>query len=256
MSVLRSINDFQPASSADSLMDHRQSSQVSRAISSVAREVPPQTRLAVIEHRPLARDCLIASISEQTGWSISGYASLDDWLQSSAAAADVVLLSCAAPPKQGQGATLFKSIAEKSPESRIVVLCDDEELDPILQTIEAGAAGYIPTSLPLSVAMEAIRLVLAGGIYLPAASLFSERRSGGLPKATPQALVGIFTKRQVAVIDGLCKGKLNKVIAHELKMRESTVKVHVRNIMKKLNARTRTEVAYIISDLLSAGPKE
>jgi DNA-binding NarL/FixJ family response regulator len=60
----------------------------------------------------------------------------------------------------------------------------------------------------------------------------------------------MFTRRQVAVIDALRKGKANKIIAYELNMCESTVKVHVRNIMKKLNARNRTEVAYLANELL------
>jgi DNA-binding NarL/FixJ family response regulator len=52
------------------------------------------------------------------------------------------------------------------------------------------------------------------------------------------------------VIDALRRGKPNKIIANELNMRESTVKVHVRNIMKKLNATNRTQVAYLATRLL------
>jgi DNA-binding NarL/FixJ family response regulator len=56
-----------------------------------------------------------------------------------------------------------------------------------------------------------------------------------------------FTVRQNAVLQALRQGKANKIIAYELNMRESTVKVHVRNIMRKLKARNRTEVAYLTS---------
>jgi DNA-binding NarL/FixJ family response regulator len=52
------------------------------------------------------------------------------------------------------------------------------------------------------------------------------------------------------VIDALRRGKANKIIAYELSMCESTVKVHVRNIMKKLNAKNRTEVAYLANELM------
>jgi DNA-binding NarL/FixJ family response regulator len=61
---------------------------------------------------------------------------------------------------------------------------------------------------------------------------------------------GLFTTRQAAVIEALRRGKPNKIIAYELKMRESTVKVHVRNIMKKLKATNRTQVAYLATQLL------
>nr|WP_246482341.1 LuxR C-terminal-related transcriptional regulator [Methylopila capsulata] len=60
-------------------------------------------------------------------------------------------------------------------------------------------------------------------------------------------MAGRFTARQAAVVDALRQGKANKIIAYELNMRESTVKVHVRNIMRKLKAKNRTEVAFMTS---------
>jgi DNA-binding NarL/FixJ family response regulator len=100
-----------------------------------------------------------------------------------------------------------------------------------------------------------MRLVLAGGVFVPASSLIAARlapnkTSNGAPQAN-----GMFTARQVAVIEAVRRGKANKIIAHELNMRESTVKVHVRNIMKKLKARNRTEVAYMTSALLEQQPE-
>ena len=70
--------------------------------------------------------------------------------------------------------------------------------------------------------------------------------SGG-QEARP--LAGMFTLRQAEVVQALRRGKANKIIAYELNLRESTVKVHIRNIMKKLKATNRTEVAYKINDL-------
>ena len=60
-----------------------------------------------------------------------------------------------------------------------------------------------------------------------------------------------LSSREKDVLEGLVAGKANKIIAYELNMRESTVKVHVRNIMKKLHATNRTEVAYLASRLLT-----
>ena len=65
-----------------------------------------------------------------------------------------------------------------------------------------------------------------------------------------QAGAGQIPSRQAAVIEALRRGKANKIIAYELNMRESTVKVHVRNIMKKLKATNRTEVAYIANEMM------
>lgn len=63
-----------------------------------------------------------------------------------------------------------------------------------------------------------------------------------------------FTARQSAVAEGLRRGKANKIIAYELNLCESTVKVHIRNIMKKLGATNRTEVAYKIGDMIHTKP--
>jgi DNA-binding NarL/FixJ family response regulator len=60
-----------------------------------------------------------------------------------------------------------------------------------------------------------------------------------------------FTARQAAVADRLRRGKPNKLIAYELNMCESTVKVHIRNIMKKLRASNRTEAGYKLNAMIS-----
>jgi DNA-binding NarL/FixJ family response regulator len=66
-------------------------------------------------------------------------------------------------------------------------------------------------------------------------------------KAVLPERTGVFTHRQLQVVEAIKKGKPNKIIAYELNMCESTVKVHVRTIMKKLHARNRTQVAYLYS---------
>jgi DNA-binding NarL/FixJ family response regulator len=62
-----------------------------------------------------------------------------------------------------------------------------------------------------------------------------------------------FTSKQMAVSEALRRGKANKIIAYELNMCESTVKVHVRNVMKKLRAKSRAEAAYILNEKLAGG---
>ena len=112
--------------------------------------------------------------------------------------------------------------------------------------------GYVPTSLSIAVAMQAIELACAGGVYVPASSLIAAHRLQESPSTAVQKSNGLFTARQAAVVEALQRGKPNKIIVYELKMRESTVKVHVRKIMKKLHATNRTEVAYKTILLLNA----
>jgi DNA-binding NarL/FixJ family response regulator len=91
-------------------------------------------------------------------------------------------------------------------------------------------------------------LAVAGGTFIVAGNSFS---SSVPVDNTPRQkeLSRMFTLRQAEVVQALRKGKANKIIAYELNLRESTVKVHIRNIMKKLKATNRTEVAYKLNDL-------
>ena len=101
------------------------------------------------------------------------------------------------------------------------------------------------------IAIEAVRFVLAGGTYVPMDCLLGRDWSGDA-SSQPAPMSDLVTARELAVIRAIQKGKSNKVIAYELNMCESTVKVHVRRIMKKLKAKNRTEVA--INALVAGSP--
>jgi DNA-binding NarL/FixJ family response regulator len=129
-----------------------------------------------------------------------------------------------------------------------ILLSDSENPDRIVEALEQGARGYIPTSVAFDVAIKAMRLVRAGGIFVPASSLTVKHSSDG---STANQIGDIkLTPRQVAVVEALRRGKANKIIAYELNMRESTVKVHVRNIMRKFKATNRTEIAFKANRML------
>jgi DNA-binding NarL/FixJ family response regulator len=134
--------------------------------------------------------------------------------------------------------------------ARIVLLSDVEAADNVIGAMRRGIAGYVPTSLSLKIAAEAIRLVLAGGTFVPASALTISSRPE--PVRTKEMFNGAngsapirFTLRQNQVVRHLWEGEANKAIAHELGMSEGTVKVHIKNIMKKLHATNRTQVVLI-----------
>jgi DNA-binding NarL/FixJ family response regulator len=148
-------------------------------------------------------------------------------------------------------------------------LCDVDCFESIAAAFESGARGYIPTAnTTLELAIEIMRLVKAGGTFVPPSSLSLRRvtrhsetagataqgtlvPSSGLPfgkitrhgEAAGAIASSQFTPRQMAVLEYLKLGKTNKTIAHELGISESTVKVHLRSIMKKMKATNRTEAA-------------
>ena len=145
-----------------------------------------------------------------------------------------------------QNLGLFQRAPSLAP---IVVLAQIDTPENIVRTMRQGVAGYIPMSLSLKVAAEAVRLVLAGGIFMPASAL--PAIGSGLNSANgfahgPAAL----TPRQMEVLRHLWLGEQNKTIAHELHMSEGTVKVHVKHIMKKLHAHNRTQVALMTRQMM------
>lgn len=145
------------------------------------------------------------------------------------------------------------SIRESSPDARIAIISDREESADILAAFRCGANGYIPTSTEPFVALQALSFVLAGGSFFPPNVLLAKDRNIA-PKAYPQSekmhangVETMFSPSQLRVLNQLKEGQSNKLIARNLRLCEATVKLHVRQIMRKLGASNRTQVAIFCS---------
>jgi DNA-binding NarL/FixJ family response regulator len=221
----------------------------------VETSAPPYAQASIvivlIEKRALVRDYLTRALELTRGFSVVAHASVEDWVDvSKDTQASIILLSAAGGISDPGTKSSLTALWELRPPLPVVVLSDVEDAGQIVDALAAGVHGWIPTSLSLDVAAHAIRLVNAGGTFVPARSLLAMENSS--PQAQ-QLRNSIFTPRQLAVIEAVRRGKANKIIAYELNMRESTVKVHVRNIMKRLNCRNRTEVAFKFHELIKSG---
>jgi DNA-binding NarL/FixJ family response regulator len=225
-------------------------------------ESPPlQTATAeiivVIDQRVLFRDCLARCLkTANPDCIVLPFAGVSDWL----AAADghpvpAVIVLCVQDRKSldAQIDRELSVLASHGIDIPVVIISDAEDMNHVVAALEHGARGYIPTSVTLDVAVEAMRLVEAGGTFAPASSMISWKRTGEAGPNQNGHTKELFTARQAAVLAVLRQGKANKSIAHELNMREGTVKVHIRNIMKKLKAKNRTEVAILAHELFADG---
>ena len=138
-------------------------------------------------------------------------------------------------------------------EARVIVLSDKDDVAEINRALAHGVRGYIPTSVECEVAVAALRFISAGGTFVPANTLrATAARPDDQPDVERQGRYGRtnLTPRELSVIDLLRQGKPNKLIARQLDMQENTVKVHVRNILRKLNAANRTHAALVANRLL------
>lgn len=215
------------------------------------------SHLIIIDHRALDRECLARSIRSQgVEWDVVTFGSIQEWKskRDRKATTSAILLSLGGRKfSETSMADEIRSLSAEFTNVPVVVLAESDNLTQILKALELGARSYIPTSVGIEVCVEAIRLAIAGGTFVPVNSVRTLRQALESGEGTVNPVAGIFTARQAEVADALRRGKANKIIAYELNLRESTVKVHVRNIMKKLKATNRTEVAFKISDLFAEG---
>jgi len=161
---------------------------------------------------------------------------------------DLLLLDLLMP-----GMDLVKSvnhICARWPDLPVIVISVREDMQTIREALRSGAMGYIPKSSSPDVTMNAIRLVLSGGIYVPPDALqlgsgysTSEEEISDDVGNTSDDKRGQhgLTTRQVEVMDLISEGRSNKEIAGELGLTPGTVKMHLSRIYKVLGVKSRTE---------------
>jgi DNA-binding NarL/FixJ family response regulator len=159
---------------------------------------------------------------------------------------DIILLDLNLPTMSGIPA--LKAWRARFPSIPVIVLSGTTDPQTMLAAINAGAAGFIPKSSTNHVFLSAMRLVLAGGKYLPTQILSNvERRAKNAQRSTPETLSGgrtvDLTGRQVEVLRLIAKGASNKVICRELGLADRTVKAHVTGILRALKVTSRTQAA-------------
>ena len=130
----------------------------------------------------------------------------------------------------------------------VAIISELDEPSIAIEAIQYGCRGYLPTSLSLEMTVVAIQFMLGGGTFLPASVISYCTANRVLPLANTAVDVASSvrlptTNREREVIRLLRLGRPNKMIAHELGISESTVKIHIRNIMHKLGATNRTQAA-------------
>jgi len=122
----------------------------------------------------------------------------------------------------------------------VVVLSGSESYDDMQRALRAGARGFMPKTITASVMMCALRVVLAGGIYVPPEMMRMEAVAA--QNTSDPSGLGL-TPRQLDVLALLIKGKTNKSIAKELGIAETTVTAHLTEVFRVLKVNNRTEAA-------------
>ena len=183
---------------------------------------------------------LLSDLNEDLVFSEAGTCSEAlDTLQTDGA--DLALLDLSMPGSQGLSA--LKEIRQNYPSIPIAVLSGLDDPKLIREAIEEGASGFVPKSSTSEVLIAALRLILAGGVYLPQAALQNAADTAGAVMETPPD-ASLLSARQTQVLLGAIQGKPNKIIASDLDIAEGTVKTHLSAAFKVLGVHNRTEAVY------------
>ncbi len=193
-------------------------------------------RVLCVDDHPIVRDGIAAIISLQPDMILAGAAgtggeALERFVK---LRPDVTLVDLQLPDMSGFD--VIKKIRDKFPNARIIVLSSHEGDVDIQRALEAGAQGYVAKGIVRGELFETIRSVHAGKRRIPAALA---------QKLAEHMADEAISPRELDVLSLMAAGKRNKEIASELSIAEDTVKMHVRNILSKLQVNDRTEAVTI-----------
>jgi DNA-binding NarL/FixJ family response regulator len=165
----------------------------------------------------------------------------------------MILLDLALPDMPGLDALTL--IRDRYPSVPVVVLSAKEDRASVLEAINRGAMGYIPKTSDSTLLVNALRLVLAKGVYIPPSALANSQKWG--ESATQTSLqdnnamlrdLGL-SERQIEVLGLLVQGMPNKLIARKLNLGEPTIKTHVAACLRALNVSNRTQAVLAVGRL-------
>lgn len=219
------------------------------------------TRFLIVEDHPLFREALESAVClANPEAEIFQATSIDEAIHvlTSTHQIDLVLLDLSMPGTTGLSGVM--RVRKAFPKTPIVIVSGYEDLQIVRSVLAIGVSGYIPKSTSRRELANAIGEVLRGTIYLP--RHYRDAARTRRPKVDNRDLLKRLhdlTPQQLRVLDMLRKGLQNKQIAYELKICETTVKVHVSDILRKLNVFSRTnaiiEIAKIdFSSLVGGAP--
>lgn len=223
-------------------------------------------KILIADDHRLVIEAVKAKLSElEPGIEFVLAMSVDELLAGATDELDLALIDLNMPGADGQAH--IDEIRRRHPAVPVIVLSGYEDPAIMRSALERGVLGFIPKAYSPEVMLSAVRLVLAGGVYVPPMMLTAlppgivagvvpspggEPRASGASSQTLEHLRSVLTERQVEVLQLLSQGKPNKLIGRSLGISEGTVKIHLAAIFRALNVRNRTEAVVAAQALTEA----
>ncbi len=196
-------------------------------------------RLLIADDHELLRDTLVLFLQGEAGFEVETagtYAQACDRIMTQGPY-DLILLDLNMPGMNGLNG-LREAIALKGGQ-RVALISGQATQAIVQEALDAGAAGFVPKSMPANSLINAVKFMANGEQFAP----IDFMKPGA--DAAKHPLAERLTTRELQVLKGLTEGKSNKEIGRDLDIQEPTVKLHMKTLYRKLGAANRTQAAMI-----------
>lgn len=196
-------------------------------------------KILIADDQELVRETIAAFLRQDSGFSVNIAKDLGSALAAVKADGpfDLVMLDYMMPGMNGlEGLAAMRAAV---PGTAVAILSGTASRAVAEQALAEGAAGFLPKTMSTKSLVAAARFMAAGEVYAPMMQTADRTGSFGTSAASP------LTPRELDVLRRLCRGMANKEIARDLDLQEVTVKLHVKTLYRKINARNRTHAAMI-----------
>ena len=209
-------------------------------------------RVLLVDDHTLFRSGIKALLTRDPAFEVVGEAAdgLEGAKRAKSSQPDIVLLDLHMPGVGGRDALAL--IHEEAPSARVLMLTVSEDGDDLLDTLRAGATGYLLKNIDAQMLIDGIKRAAEGDSVI-APRMTSKLVDGVKRSSAAAAETEKLSARELEILAALARGASNKHIARELSLAESTVKIHVQHILRKLNLTSRVQAAvYAVEQGLAA----
>lgn len=197
-------------------------------------------RILIADDHDLVRDTLSAYLSNEGAADVTSARTLDEAMDvcKDDSPFDLVVLDYNMPGMDGlSGLTRALDETKGTP---VAILSGNAPHSVAQEAIDLGAIGFLPKTMTAQSLVHAVRFMMAGETFFPVSHIVAQKQENPVSKQ--------LSKRETEVLSGLCQGLSNKEIARDLSLQEVTIKLHVRTLCRKLDAKNRTHAAMIAKE--------
>jgi len=193
-------------------------------------------RVILADDHPVVRDGLAAIVNQQADMEVVGEAGDGEEALAlfHALKPDVMVLDLRMPKRDGVG--VMQHLIQSEPDARVLIMTTYDGDEDIFRSLSHGARGYILKDAPRQEILTAIRAINEDRTYTSSTVASKALMRMGKPS---------LTQREIEVLQLVAEGRSNKDIARRLDITEGTAKTHVKGILTKLDAISRTEAVAV-----------